>query len=267
VRSYKKVGVLTFATFVVAGIIALTAINNPSQLSQGQTNHTLPRRESTEESQYPIVGYESPEPTNPDELRIRRIRGARYDGGGRPLAEIQQLPPVILELPVIHAPAEPALPADQSDAVVIGTITGAQAYLSNNRSNVYSEFTVQIEEVLKGNSASTLGVGSTITTARAGGRVRLPNGFIHRQGFLGKGMPLRGRRYLLFLRHNDQGQDFSIITGYELRGGRVFPLDGLLRSNYEVYRNYNTYRGVEEIEFLSTLRESIILSSSEGRTN
>lgn len=48
------------------------------------------------------------------------------------------------ELPESHAPAETSLPAIESDAVVIGEVTDAHAYLSNDRTSVYSEFELRI---------------------------------------------------------------------------------------------------------------------------
>jgi hypothetical protein len=58
-------------------------------------------------------------------------------------------------------------------------------------------------------------------------------------------MPQVGLRYVLFLT-NAQGQsDFQILTGYELREGKVHPLDDLL--------NLYTYENADETTFLKQL--------------
>jgi hypothetical protein len=44
---------------------------------------------------------------------------------------------------------EQALPTHISNAVVIGEVTDAKAYLSEDRTSVYSEFTIRVGEVLK----------------------------------------------------------------------------------------------------------------------
>ena len=69
-----------------------------------------------------------------------------------------------------HAPEEPALPIIQSDAIVIGQVTSAQAHLSSDKTNVYSEFVVRVNDVLKSDRFGLPGVGGFITTTRPGGR-------------------------------------------------------------------------------------------------
>src|SRR5213075_2263983 len=66
------------------------------------------------------------------------------------------------------------LPATESNIVVVGQVVDTKAYLSPDKTGVYSEFTVQIEELLKNDSRSTLYSGATLVAERPGGRVRLP---------------------------------------------------------------------------------------------
>ena len=69
----------------------------------------------------------------------------------------------------------PAFPVDASDAIVIGDITNAQAYLAPGKMGVYSEYTARVDEVLKPSPASIL-TGGLVDAQREGGRVRFPSG-------------------------------------------------------------------------------------------
>jgi len=59
-------------------------------------------------------------------------------------------------------------------------------------------------------------------------------------------MPQVGLRYVLFLTNGQGEKDLTILTGYELREGKVFPLDDL--PNLRVYEN------ADETTFLNELR-------------
>lgn len=167
--------------------------------------------------------------------------------------------------PPSHAPDEPALPAAQSDAVVIGEVTDAQAYLSEGKVSVLSEFEIRVSDILKNSASALFSVGDVIDTVRGGGTVRFPSGKIILRGEHGKPLPQTGRRYVLFLEYNDDGQDYAIITAYELRAGRVFPLDGLnLVGTVEpAYAAYQKYKNVDETSLLNEVRNAIALNLGE----
>jgi hypothetical protein len=169
--------------------------------------------------------------------------------------------PISLGLPPSHAPIQPAFPVGQSDAVVIAEVKDARAYLSQDKTSVYSEFTVLVEEVLKNASVLSVVPGKTITTERSGGRVRLASGKEILRGFIGKPMPRAGRRYLFFLKGHEEAQSFSIITGYELRSGQVSPLDGSSRFKEEMvipeFAEYDRHDGVSESEFLNEVKAAL----------
>lgn len=161
------------------------------------------------------------------------------------------------DLPLSHAPARVAIPAAQSDVVVVGHVLDAQAYLSNDRTSIYSEFEVQLQEVLKDSPSQSFIVGSPVAIQRRGGGVRLPSGKVLRRGNIDETMPLVGRRYILFLKSNDDGQSFSILTGYELRNGRVFPLDGInMGVGGSKLPQFAAYEGAEEVKFLNDVKSA-----------
>src|SRR6185295_9911978 len=121
----------------------------------------------------------------------------------------------------------PALPLTESSAVIVGQITDAKAYLSNDKTGVYSAFTVQINEVLKNSSSVPLSSASSIDVERDGGRVRFPGGRILIYTINSQDMPVVGLRYVFFLINPHGQSDFQILTAYELREGKVYPLDDL----------------------------------------
>lgn len=250
-RKYKKGILLLFAVVVAVSITAMAALRTRHQ------NPPTSMQEQYDVSQVPTTGYDKPEPADPEKRRLRRIRGSRYslrdkneDARRFAITEESQSGFGSFE---IHAPPEPALPAAQSDAIVIGEVTDAEAFLSTDRTSIYSEFTVNVGEVLKDTSLGTLTPGGAITTVRGGGAVRFPSGKIVRTGFNGKPLPRKGRRYVFFLKQNDEGGDFSIITAYELRVGRVFPLDGLYTTGQVVPQlaAHQKFKGMDEAAFLA----------------
>lgn len=176
--------------------------------------------------------------------------------------------PILLQLEESHPPTEPAIPAAKSDIILIGEVTTARAYLSEDKTNVYSEFTVRAEDVLKNDPATPLSPGASLAVERSGGRVRFPSGkIIFRGGAYGRNMPRVGQRYILFLKRNDEGQTYSITTGYKLSLGRVHPLDGSPKADNKSPRfaAYEGYEGSDEAKFLTELRASIAASDRGGQ--
>jgi len=164
------------------------------------------------------------------------------------------------DLPMTHWPAEPAFPTT-SDVIVIGTVWEAKAYLSEDRTDVYSEVSLSLQEILKAAPQYQLKIGGMVTSDRSGGAVRFPSGKILRRGFWGRGIPSTGHRYLLFL--EDEGDSgFSIVTGYELTGKGVVPLDGIEGDRFSVFSNYERLRNTNEALLLDAVRKAI----SESRT-
>ena len=150
--------------------------------------------------------------------------------------------------------------------MIVGEVTDAKAYLSEDKTNVYSEFTVRIEEILKDSTAVPLAPGASITTVRTGGAVRFPSGKIIQRGFGGKPFPLTKARYVFFLTYESDDQDYPIVTAYEIRAGVVSPLDALDIDGrlLEPYAEYQQYKGWNEADFLNKVREAIALTA-DGR--
>jgi hypothetical protein len=249
------------ALILALAFALLGAVFAAAKVLRAPGQHDPPaQRERPGEADTPVVDFNAPAPADPKERALRRARSGRYDYAGEPgdagrFLLNEQAGPVVLDLPASHAPKESPLPVQAADAIVVGTITDARAYLSNDKTNIYSEFNASLEEVLFNGPAASLSPGTVITTERRGGTVRFPSGKTLVRGELGRTMPRKGRRYLLFLRRNE-AETFSIITGYELRNGKVLPLDGLSKKNPQLSR-HAAYAGVDETAFLNQVREII----------
>lgn len=195
-------------------------------------------------STYPIADADALDPKDAKEILKRRAKNKKYReyknhiGPGVRAYEIYHWPPRF-----------PVLPVAQSDGVIIGEVTHASAHLTEDRSSVYSEFTVCVQEILK-NDQLPLTVGGSVTLDRPGGRVRYSNGKTSQFSLAGFGMPLVGGRYVFFIK-GDAEEDYQIVTAYQIQQGRIYPLDKTTSSDtrFEVHAN------ADEVLFLRKLRK------------
>lgn len=200
------------------------------------------QRRPFDESRFPIADYSAEEPTDAQERAKRFVKGKKYNKSS--WAVHPDTPSdTVVRVDAVDKTLS-ALPFDRSSAVVIGQIMDARAYLSNDKSGVYSVFTIQVNEVLKTTNKTPINNGSEIEVERDGGRVRFPNGRLHMYKIGSLDMPKTGLRYVLFLNQGESG--YEILTGYEIIDGKVFPLDDL--------PNLRTYQNADELSFLSEIR-------------
>jgi hypothetical protein len=252
--------------FVVAALTTTTLLTfkprwrpEPARQPKETLNERLAR--------LPITDFEVPEPIDHEQRRRRRIRSARHnssaspEGVKRPVLK-EDIEPALLDLPLSNQRPEPAIPATESDVIIIGTITDIKAHISDDRTSVYSEMSVRVDEVLKENAGVSLSVGSTLDAERSGGAVRFPSGKILRRASLGRNIPQSGRSYLFFLTYNEEAEDFSIITGFEVAGDRVVPLDGTASlekgGRFQQFSGYEAYTGTSLSTFLAEVRAAIV---------
>jgi len=124
-------------------------------------------------------------------------------------------------------PLDP-FPVARSAAVVIGTVLSSKAFVSKDHTYVYSDYQVQVDQVLKQDPSANLTVGGRIVVSRTGGTIHFPSGRIRHYISHGEGYPSVGSQYLFFLVKPDFPEpEYEMFTGasYELRNGRVHPLD------------------------------------------
>lgn len=238
------------ATIVIVG--ASTALVS----MRGQDRKTGPRSDHAQEkadfeNRFPIVDYTIPESTDPQERAKRKSKDNRF-----PKGLLDELPNVTETSIADGNGAErlPALPIALSDTIIICDVLNGHAYLSSNRTGLFSEFTISVEEVLKTAATDPVIAGSLISVEREGGRIRYPSGRIRWVRFAHEGMPSIGGRYILFLRRTGQESSQTILTGYELRAGRVFPLDGVAEFEGSKLSQFASHERLEETVFVTTVR-------------
>lgn len=245
-----------FALFIIVGTTVIIHSqkqdkqNNPSQINQ-------------QKKEVPIADYNESLPRNIEERTERekknKARNLKLQKSDDPkrfmLTEERESTYGLIPS---HAPIEPAIPAKESAAVIIGEITNSKAYLSEDKTSIYSEFEVSNTNVLKNTTPETFSIEKPNIVSRAGGGVRFPSGKVIDQFLLGNPMPQIGRKYLFFLKYSTE-TEFSIITAYELTQGQVLPLDGVM-PNGKVIRQlagYQSFKGISEVIFLNQVKEAI----------
>lgn len=163
----------------------------------------------------PVVDY-AEHGAGVDKSRI--AKNQMYDRSGAGLAYVwDTAPPGINETTVnTHwAVGRQSIPIGQCELVLLGVVRTASAHLSNDKSCVYSEYDIHIDEVLKNESGRTLSSGDRVTVEREGGEVRYPNGAIVQYLFPGQGVLSIGGRYLLFVNEHENKVNRELWTGYK----------------------------------------------------
>lgn len=241
--------VLPLAALVRARITVQNQQGNASQIESAPLAKQKRLTQAEFENQFPIVDYSALEP----DMSIARAKQVnaerRYSKGQLPISEYS-------ERTITHANWEvglPALPVEQSQAVVLGRVVKAQAHLTSDKTVVYSEFLVQVDEVFKDES-NTITPNTSLAVTRSGGRVRFPSGHIALQIVAGQNMPRLEARYVFFLSRDNDTEDFHLLTGYELHAGRVYPLDNPQGGKHPIATTYND---VQQKLFLADLRAAL----------
>ncbi|HKR01096.1 MAG TPA: hypothetical protein VJT09_10510 [Pyrinomonadaceae bacterium] len=269
---HKRAALLLLSVSVTLGSTTLMALQGQNKSKEKKkTAMVLRRQDQTEQTpseqevadQLPVADAAAPESTDPDKRAKREKKNKRYDNQSS--RRIEDAPyPVNVTWSTHWWQGLSAIPVTQSDIVLVGEITDARAYLSGDRTGIYSEFTVSAGEILKNDASASLYPGSIVTAERFGGAVRFPSGSVQRYTTRNQRMPLVGRQYVLFLKRIGTEQEFSLVTAYELRSGRVVPLDGANTENGEKLP-FDDYKGADSSVFLNTVRDAVAQNSSERR--
>ncbi len=188
---------------------------------------------------------------------VRKLRGKKYD-------YIQTLIPETTqdyqEYSSLHwSTGLPALPIDKSQVIVIGRLVNAQAHLSSEKKSVYTEFKIEVEKTYKNSNQEKFESGKYVIAEREGGVVRFPSGYKAWFAISGQQMPKIGTKYLFFLTHEFplfgyQKQDLLLLTAYELKNGKVYPLDNPNGGTHPISK---VYREKEELILFNDLESAL----------
>lgn len=255
---------LTLSGIVLSLTVWAIASSSQQASPATQADSTKQKPEAVAVDHIPIVDYEnsasmSPTDIDPRARALRSAKGERYAKHIRGLIVDRDTDQGMILASRYIAPL-PALPVG-SDVVALGEVVDAKAYLSDDKTGVYSEFSVLIEDVFKKESMTPIFPGSLVVTERYGGRVRFPSGRVTFFGNRDQGMPRQGGRYVFFLKRDDQ--QYSILTAYELLSGRVYPIDGKNAPGRDTSWAGNAYEKADAAGFLSEIRTFAMTNSRE----
>jgi hypothetical protein len=222
-----------------------------AQISTSATQTSPPQYSSG-----PVTDYSAALPNSSDVLRFRR--GERYNVPDPALPELgEQSDPILVEEDMESYYHDP-MPFSQSDAVVVGSLASGQAFLSNDKRGIYSEFKLKLQETLKVPATRFIRAGESIVLELEGGAIRLPSGKVLIRGSKDYSMPLVGKRYFLFLRYSQNTEDFHIARGFQLEGQHTYSLDELGYSHSDRHHETLTHplreQGDNEEQFLGRVR-------------
>jgi hypothetical protein len=256
---------LSLITLVIIATTTVTMIHSQQKPETASVKKTI------NDEVVPVTDFNKALPSDPKEKDKRQKRSKRRNIKLGPETGVFNPTPFMVSEQRgsgygkfrTHAPIEAAIPAAKSDVVITGEITNAEAFLSEDKVSIYSEFTVRVNSILKNSPSEEIRVGQSITISRSGGGVRFPSGKVIKELFEGKPMPRIGSKYVLFLQYEAESDDYPLITAYELKDGTILPLDGLDRNEKVIKElaSHQSYKGMSEIDFLNLVQ--LAISSSQ----
>jgi hypothetical protein len=234
-------------TFGVQDVIS----QDRSTISPKQT----PQRDGPDFSKYGIADYDANELPKGPELEKRKRKSKRYDREGwvvkYPHPDTGKIGRVTEKEP------PPTIPTEESDLIVSGKVVNVKAYLSNDKSSVYSEYTIKVNQILKNRIDTELKTEDSITFDRSGGVVRYSNGQEVLYLDSDDGLPEVGREYALFLQADKRSENYKIVTLYELQENHTVPLD--------FGRNVDDIKRMGKGDFLLSVRQRLSIPLVKSR--
>jgi len=239
-----------------------SAKNQQSQLTNGTKDYN---KKTTKYSDAPAKGEfqnQSSELASDQERRV--VRESRYKNTYPEITDPANSPnstePGEDSVMTIHdwtAPLNP-FPVAPSAAIVVGTVLSGKAFVSKDRTYVYSDYQVRVDRVLKQDASANLVAGEQIVVSRGGGTIHFPSGHIRNYLNNGEGFPAIGSQYLFFLgKPNFPQHEYEQIVGslFQLSGGKVHPLDT---------EQLSLLDDMSDVVFLSKVEQAIAKSRAGG---
>lgn len=250
--SHRRTIISLIVSVFALGVGAQGSAGGQTQSQQSEPDKDIGQRKPSRHSGLPVVGeFERQPESSADEAR-RQVREKQYENfstrlftpygdpgalaDGATESTISTLIDYVSSVPVAGAHQDPPGIPVSGTAVVIGTVLSGNSFISKNRTAVYSDYQVRIDEVLKQGPTRTLAVGDQVVASRPGGAIHYPSG--HRTNFLmiHHGLPEIGSQYILFLWKavpNLPEYEIGFDSGYQLKNGRVYALDEINEQYYD----------------------------------
>ena len=213
-----------FVSLMVLVTIALSSGSLPTLAQeQAQKPASTPPHvpaDTRDLRKYGTTNFDNPDAVTTDTARF--LKSKRYDNQKWVFKSVETNPHAAGVGKITDDPPPPRYPIEESSLIVVGEIASAKAFLSNDKSGVYTEFTIQVDETLKNDKKKNHG---KVTADREGGVVVYPNGqrILYESSNLP--LPLLGSKYLFFLVKREHGSDYEIRTSYYLSDSSVYPLE------------------------------------------
>jgi hypothetical protein len=199
-----------------------------------------------------------PRPTDTFQQQLRRSRGALFDdtfGGNGTSAAAKPLeandPRAPAPVTISHVRPVGELPSAFSDAIIVGRLKAIQAYQSNDHTAIYTENTIEVEQIPSQQGKHAV-VGGTIVVVQVGGSIELSDGRVisHRSEALGQPFQ-QGERYAFFLTYVPSADCYRLTKAWWLNAGKAQAI-----SNEDlalVANRASQYQGIPESTFIGIL--------------
>ena len=175
-----------------------------------------------------VATDEAPESDDPTQRANRALKNARYNNSLGTDLDLTSMPPGQSTHLIGCGPYDPTiLPTASHDVIVLGTLINAQPYLSANRTAIYTEYQLDVEEVFKPSQEHLSLEQGRLLIDREGGVLRMNSGRVVCSTVSGTAMarPLDvSRRYVLFCRFIHDQRDLILGIAFELRDEKAYAL-------------------------------------------
>lgn len=115
----------------------------------------------------------------------------------------------------------------QADLIAVGTVKSKNSQLIEEGTFVFTDYDVDVEEVLKNNTSAPVQPGSSTSVTWPGGAIKQNNGRVARALDRSSGLLKTGGRFLLYLKFDPVTGDYYFLnaplidSAYELKGGKI----------------------------------------------
>lgn len=255
IQTVRTLASICFSLVTLSGVAAQS--KNPQRVPEVD----LARMPSKHSGSLPRAEFGQPSTETPAKQTHRQRRESRrrnflpFISDPGKLVEGHQETTTLTIIDAIRIETVEQFPTSFSAAVIIGTVVDAQGFVSQDRTYVYSDFRIRIDEILRQDSNAHLLTGGEVTALRPGAAVYFPSGHIRRFVVFGHGMPKVGAQYVFFFWRPDADlPEYEVHEGgaYELKNGKVYPLDN----------EGAKFEGMDASQFLGQVKAEIAASKN-----